>query len=186
MKYEANAVNFSYLLLEYYKFLNLDEKEVMVILMIDHLLSSQNDFVTVDLLSLKMNLDESQLDNIMASLIMKKYVEYKTDTGKAKTSIEPIKRILYRKFQESVLSEEELSQKEDIEDLIKNIYTTIEEGFGRTLNPIEQNRIDQWLKDEIDEDIILNSIKDALIKEKYSITYIDRLILKKLNIQQNG
>ena len=117
---------------------------------------------------------------------MKKYVEYKTDTGKAKTSIEPIKRILYRKFQESVLSEEELSQKEDIEDLREKIYTTIEEGFGRTLNPIEQNRIDQWLKDEIDEDIILNSIKDALIKEKYSITYIDRLILKKLNIQQNG
>ena len=42
------------------------------------------------------------------------------------------------------------------------------------------------LLNEIDEDIILNSIKDALIKEKYSITYIDRLILKKLNIQQNG
>ena len=45
MNYSNNALNFSYLLLDYYKELNIKENELAVILMIDHLLSQDNEFI---------------------------------------------------------------------------------------------------------------------------------------------
>ena len=53
---QMEALDFRYLLLEYYKKLRLSENEVMVILMIDHLLEQKNTLITPDLLSLKMNI----------------------------------------------------------------------------------------------------------------------------------
>ena len=57
MKFEnSSALNIIYLLLDFYKTLGLKEREVMVILMINQLLTQGNDFITSDVLSLKMNL----------------------------------------------------------------------------------------------------------------------------------
>ncbi len=181
IKYEANAVNFSYLLLEYYKLLNLTENEVVVILMIDHLLTSQNEFITTDLLTLKMQLSESDIDNAMASLLTKKHIEYLTENDKVILSIEPIKKTLYSHFQRSIFSEQELSHNEEKERLRSKIYILLEKEFSRALSPLEHNHVDQWIRDEVDEDIIVNSIKDAVFQGKFSITYIDRLILRKIN-----
>ena len=54
MKFESSkALDFEYLLLEFYKTLNIQEREVVIILMIEHLLKQGNDFITSDLLALK-------------------------------------------------------------------------------------------------------------------------------------
>ena len=76
---QMEALDFRYLLLEYYKKLRLSENEVMVILMIDHLLEQKNTLITPDLLSLKMNISSKELDKILVSLLERDLIVYDMD-----------------------------------------------------------------------------------------------------------
>ena len=97
---QMEALDFRYLLLEYYRKLRLNENELAVILMIDHLLGQKNSLVTPDLLSLKMSLSAKELDKIFVSLIEREFLIF--DTGKKiKVSLKPLKKKLYEVFEES-------------------------------------------------------------------------------------
>ena len=50
----ANALNFSYLLIEFYKKIGLNEEELSVILVLDHLLSQGNNLTNSTALALNM------------------------------------------------------------------------------------------------------------------------------------
>ncbi len=176
----SSALNFSYLLLDFYKSLNIKENELAVILMIDHLLKQENDFITKDELVLKMNLSLKEIDDAMTSLYVKKYIEFIVENGKAKTTIRPLKKILYKKFEQSIFNEEELKQKEDLVSLREEVFSLLEETFQRELSPIEIDRADEWIKANIDKDIIINSIKDAKRFNELSVNKIDRIILNKI------
>ena len=89
----ANALNFNYILLEFYKYLNLTEDEVMVILMINHLLSQGNELINSEILSLKMNMSNDEIDNVLSKLFTKGYIEFITKGDKLYTSIDKIKSI---------------------------------------------------------------------------------------------
>lgn len=177
--YGTNAFNFSYLLLEYYKDLGLNEEELAVILMINHLLEDNNDLITVDLLSLKMTLESKKIDKIMASLMIRKLIELEVSQGKAFISIKPLNNEIVKMFQSSIFSKQEIEEKEEMEEERERIFTLIEKEFGRTLSPIEISRIDLWIQQKVDEDIIINSIKDASMMGKKNIATIDRIIISK-------
>ena len=176
MNYSNNALNFSYLLLDYYKELNIKENELAVILMIDHLLSQDNEFITKDVLQLKMSLSSKEIDNAMTSLYQKKYIEFVVENNTAKTSIRPLKKILYKKFEQSIFSEEELKRNEESVKLREEVFSLLEEVFSRSLSPIEISRADEWIKANVDRDIIINSIKDAKVRNELSINAIDRIL----------
>ena len=176
----SSALNFSYLLLDFYKSLNIKENELVVILMIDHLLNQENDFITKDELVLKMNLSEKEIDDAMTSLYTKKYIEFIVENGKAKTTIKPLKKILYKKFEQSIFSEEEIKNKEEMVNLREEVFEFLEKTFNRSLSPIEIDRADEWIKAGVEKDIIINSIKDAEKFNDLSINKIDRIILNKM------
>lgn len=181
MKFESsNALDFNYLLLEFYKTLNINEREVVVILMIEHLLRQQNDFITSDLLALKMKLDIKEIDSALSVLFTKGYLEYKEKNGKMITSLDNLKKSLYKAFENSIFSEDEIIKNEELENKRKTIFETFIETFSRNLSPIEISRIDNWLEQGIDDQIILSCLKDASSRNKLSINYIDRLILNKI------
>ncbi len=174
-----NAINFSYLALEFYKDLNMTENELSIVLMIDHLLSQGNTLITNEVLNLKMNLNNKAIDVAMTNLYKKKYIEFIIDGKQTRTSIEPIKKILYKKFEESLFTEEEVKQNEELNEKRNLVFKTFAEAFDRDLSPIEFSHIDQWIKDDISTDIIMNSLKDAIERKKLSISYIDSLIVEK-------
>lgn len=182
----ASALNFSYLLLDFYKTLNINEQELVVILMIDHLRKQENEFITKDELLLKMNLSEKEIDQAMTSLYKKKYIEFSFDFGKPSTSIKPIKKILYRKFEQSIFTEEEIANKKETLQKRETVFDFLEKTFGRQLTPIEISRADEWINNDVEEDIIINSIKDSALSNRLSITYIDRLIIKKMKKEDNS
>jgi len=181
----GNAINFTFLLLEYYKDLNIKENELAVILMIDHLLEQDNQFINNDVLALKMNLTMPQIDLAMTSLYEKKYIEFNMIDGKASTSISPIKKLLFRKFQESLFTEEENKNRKELLDLKDEIFTMISEVFSRDLSPLELSRVEQWIDDGVSREIIVNSIKDAKKFNDLSINKIDRLIIGRLKKEDN-
>jgi DNA replication protein len=182
----ASALNFSYLLLDFYKSLNINEQELVVILMIDHLRKQENEFITKDELILKMNLSEKEIDQAMTSLYKKKYIEFSFDLGKPSTSIKPIKKILYKKFEQSIFTEEEIASKKETLQKRETVFDFLEKTFSRQLTPIEISRADEWINNDVDEDIIINSIKDAASTNHLSLTYIDRLIIKKMKKEDNS
>ena len=181
MKFESSkALDFEYLLLEFYKTLNIQEREVVIILMIEHLLKQGNDFITSDLLALKMKYDIKEIDASLSIVFTKGYLEYKEVNNELHTSLDSLKKSLFKTFEKTIFTEEEISKNEIIEEKRKIIFDAFMTSFNRNLSPIEISRIDSWIEQDVDQTIILDALKDASNREKLSVMYIDRLIVNKL------
>ena len=181
MKFESSkALDFEYLLLEFYKTLNIQEREVVIILMIEHLLKQGNDFITSDLLALKMKYDIKEIDASLSILFTKGYLEYKEVNNELHTSLDSLKKSLFKTFEKTIFTEEEISKNEIIEEKRKIIFDAFIASFNLNLSPIEISRIDSWIEQDVDQTIILDALKDASNREKLSVMYIDRLIVNKL------
>ena len=87
----SEAIDFRFLLLENYKKLKISENQLAIIMMIDHLIEHGDQFVTADLLSLKMSLDIKEIDRLLADLLTRGLMEYTTVNGKTVTSLNPLK-----------------------------------------------------------------------------------------------
>lgn len=182
----ANALNFNYILLEFYKYLNLTEDEVMVILMINHLLSQGNELINSEILSLKMNMSNDEIDNVLSKLFTKGYIEFITKDDKLYTSIDKIKSILVKCFEKSVFTDEELKENEELDQIRKEVFSIFQKEFNRSLTPIEINKIDMRITDGVKKEIIFDSLKDARNRRHLSINYIDKIIIERIRKEDNS
>ena len=165
----SEAVDFRFLLLENYKKLRINENELAIIFMIDHLVSQGNPFITADLLSLKMTLDIKEIDALIANLLTRGFMEYVTLNGRTVTSLNPLKERLYREFEISVSKEAEAKGNTKIKEELNNIYGTFEQELGRSLSPLEISRIREWVALGYSDETIINALKEALGQGKQTI-----------------
>ena len=174
---QMEALDFRYLLLEYYKKLKLSENEVMVILMIDHLLEQKNTLITPDLLSLKMNISSKELDKILVNLLERDLIVY--DMGKkVKVSLKSLHKKLYETFQVALSKEQESLVSEKKAAYLKNIYEVFEKQLNRTLSPLEFSMIGEWVNDGFDDETIIRALNEALAKGKKTIRSVDRILVQ--------
>lgn len=174
---QMEALDFRYLLLEYYKKLRISENELAVILMIDHLLGQKNTFLTPDLLSLKMNLKTKELDKILVHLIERDFLVY--DIGKkTKVSLKPLQKKLYEVFQLSMAKDQEIISSKEKNDYMQNIYQVFESELKRSLSPLEQSLINEWVNDGFDDETIINALKETLNKGKKTLKSVDKLLVQ--------
>lgn len=174
---QMEALDFRYLLLEYYRKLHLNEVELSVILMIDHLLEQKNSLVTPDLLSLKMSLSSKEIDKIYASLMERGFLELTTGK-KIKISLKPLQKKLYEAFQISLAKEQETQTSEEKTAYLKNIYEVFEKELKRTLSPLEFSLIGEWVEQGFSDETIINALKEALSKGKKSLKSVDKILLQ--------
>ena len=177
------SLDLNYILLENYKKLKITEAELTVILMISHLLNEGNNLITNTILSYKMNYSEEELDDIIVSLMKKGFLTY------VKSSLEPLNKILYKEFEISILGngiKDDKIRKEQISKL----YNKFEKEFGRSLAPVELQKIDEWLgSDGYTIDEVEFALKDAKINNALSIKYIDKILFnqkRREDIKQEG
>ena len=173
----SEAIDFRFLLLENYKKLKLNEQELATIFMIDHLISQGNPLVTQDLLSLKMSLDVASIDKILAGLLTKGFITFVSQDGRTITSLEPLKKSLYREFQLSLTKENSDKDKKEIEEQLENIYETFEKLLGRQLSPVEVSKIREWVSYGYSDEMIIDALKEALSKGKKSLRSVDKILL---------
>ena len=171
----SEAVDFRFLLLENYKKLRISENELAVIFMIDHLVSQGNPFITADLLSLKMSLATKEIDEIIADLLTRGFMEYVTLNGRTVTSLSPLKEKLFSNFALSVSKEAE--DKKNKDEMLSNIYQSFEAELGRTLQPMEISTLREWVDLGYSDEIIINALKEALSQGKKSIKSVDKIRL---------
>lgn len=183
-----DAVDFRFLLLENYKKLKLNEDELAVILMIDHLLSQGNQFIVADLLSLKMTLNVKKIDDILANLLQKDIISYISKSNKTITSLEPLRKKLYREFELSIANEK-LNSKNDRSKIVDNVYTKFETLMGRSLSPVELSKIQEWVSFGYSDQLIIDALKEALSKNKKSLRSVDKILLnwqKREDLETDG
>ncbi len=171
------ALDFRYLLLEYYRKLRLNENELAVILMIDHLLGQKNTLITPDLLSLKMSLSSKELDKVFVSLIERGFLIF--DTGKKiKVSLKPLKKKLYEAFEESLAKEHETKISEEKSKVLQNIYQVFESELSRPLSPLEFSLIGEWVDHGYSDERIIEALRTALSKGKKTLKSVDKILLQ--------
>ena len=173
----SEALDFRFLLLENYKKLKLNEQELATIFMIDHLISLGNPFVTQDLLSLKMTLDVASIDKILAALLTKGYIAYETKDNRTITTLDPLKKILFREYNLSVVKETKAEEKKNVQVELENIYQAFDKLLGRQLSPVEISKIREWVDYGFSDEQIINALKEALAKNKKSLRSVDKILL---------
>ena len=173
----SEALDFRFLLLENYKKLKLNEQELATIFMIDHLISQGNPFVTQDLLSLKMTLDVASIDKILAVLLTKGYLAYETKDNRTITTLDPLKKILFREYNLSIVKETKAEEKKNVQEELENIYQAFDKLLGRQLSPVEISKIREWVDYGFSDEQIINALKEALAKGKKSLRSIDKILL---------
>ena len=172
----SEAIDFRFLLLENYKKLKISENELAIIFMIDHLVSQGNPFITADLLSLKMSLDIKDIDELIADLLTRGFMEYTSLNGKTVTSLNPLKEKLYREFEMSISKENERKGDPKINEELNNIYETFERELNRQLSPLEISRIREWVSLGYSDETIINALKESLSQGKKSLRSVDKIL----------
>ena len=174
--YDTDLIDFRHLLLDSYKVMGLSEDELATILMVDHLTKLGNDLITADVLALKMSMKSKKIDGVLSSLIDKGLLTYETTRGKMRTSLEPLRKKLYKQFQAKLEKDKVNLVSEEREKILTRLYSYFEKRLNRTLSPLENDMINNWLDDSYTEDDIRNALEDAIAKNKKSFKSIDKLL----------
>ncbi len=156
------------ILLLNYKELNISEKELIFLSL---LMNFENEIVFDPIyFSKRLGFDVSEIMEIVSNLSAKNYLEIvvKKEDKKMKEYIS------IESFYEKLL----LNTVEQEEENVNNsgIYNTIEEEFGRTLSPIEYETISGWLNAKIDESLIKEALKEAVLNGVNNLKYIDKIL----------
>lgn len=176
---QMEALDFRYLLLEYYKKLNISETELAVLLMINHLRSQKNAFITPDLLSLKMNLSVEELDTLLVGFLDKKFIVYDMDANKnIKLSLKPLRKRLYEEFQVNLTRDLETLNDENKSEALKNIYQVFEAELNRSLSPVELSLIGDWVDAGWSDELIICALREALAKGRKTLKSVDKILLQ--------
>ena len=158
-------------LLAFKEELNIDYEELLLI----SLLLSYDKDIPFDVNRFKQSIHTTDM-NIMksiSSLIEKKLLVMKVvkdDTGKMKEYIDI--DILKKKIVGLIIGKEEIKE----EPAKENIYAIIEQEFGRTLSPIECETIKSWLDNKIEEQMIKDALKEAVLNGVTNLKYIDKIL----------
>jgi len=173
----SEAIDFRFLLMENYKKLKINEKELVTLFMIDHFITLGNPFVTADLLSLKMSLDVKEIDKTLVSLLTRGFIEYIAQGKKTITTLNPLKTKLYREFQISLTKEDEVKASKEVETELNNIFQEFSKTLGRSLAPVEISKIREWVSYGYSDELIINALKEVLSKGKKSLRSVDKILL---------
>ncbi|HAS55736.1 MAG TPA: hypothetical protein DEF61_04070 [Firmicutes bacterium] len=183
------AVDFRYLLLEQYKKLGISEKDLAILLMTDHLILQGNDIITADLLSLKMNYKIEEIDASLASSFSREFLSYDEVNGKIKTSLEPLKKKLYKLFEMDMSKERANLYSAKRADALSNLSSYFESRLNRTLSPLELSTLSSWLDSNFSIEDIKGAFEFTLSQGKKSFKAIDkelRTYKRKVDIEKEG
>lgn len=157
-------ITFPRLLLLHYKDLKLDDLELIIII---YILNSSLEFnpkkISEDL---KITLQEvlMKIDSLSNKDILK--IELKKINNIRQEFINV--NSLYNKLSYFVVNEE-IKEK-------TNIYDIFEKEFGRTLSPMEYEIINGWLNDGMNEEIVVQALKEATYNGVSNLRYIDKIL----------
>lgn len=149
-----------------YKKLNITEKELILLI---YFINNDKVFNS-SLIKDEMNMEISEILAIIDSLNKKGLAKIEV-IKKDNKMIEYINiDDLYQKLSFIIINKKE-------EDT-SNIYEIFEQEFGRTLSPLEYEKIADWKDKKFSEEIILLALKEAIYNGVTNLRYIDTILFE--------
>lgn len=177
---KIQQLDYRYLLVDNYKLLGLNEKELAILLLIDSVESENPTLITAEQLTLKMCIDESEIDALLTSLLERKFLSYENFNSIMYTSIKNTKEKILELFKRDILISSE-SSLINFEDEGSEVYKAFEEKLKRSLTPIEFDTIRSWFVDGIKKETIIEALNECSLKYKHiTLKSVDKIIMKNM------
>ena len=168
-----DAIDWRMILVDNYKKLGLNENELSIILVTNSLIQKGVQFITPDIIALKMTLEFNEIDTCFTNLIKKDILTLEGKNG-IQISIEPLKKKLIEIFYEEMKKEAPSSQNKEQND----IFVLFETEFGRALSQFEVNTIKDWFEQGNNAATIKEALNVATLAKVKTIRYIDKVLLE--------
>ena len=183
---EQGNVTIPQLFFNAYKKLGIRDSDAMLILQMEAYHTQNIEFPTPSDFSSRMNLTENEVSQVMQRLMQKgllKIVQENDTNGVLfeRFSLLPLWSAVLECEMESRNATTEVQEKEEE----GQIFQVFEQEFGRLLSPMECETISMWLdQDHHSTEVIKAALKEAVIAQKLSMRYIDRILFewKKKNV----
>lgn len=184
---EQGNVTISQLFFLNYKSLGIKDIDAMLVMHMAAFKSMGNAFPTPSELAERMSLTENEVSLILQGLMQRGFLlitqgEDQNGMLYEAFSLQPLWSRLTDQMVQDGLKKE--AQNEKIAE--GEIFKLFEQEFGRFLSPLETESVSMWLDDDGHSvEIIRAALKEAVLAEKVSLRYIDRILFewKKKNVK---
>ncbi|MBC1490215.1 DnaD domain-containing protein [Listeria booriae] len=176
---EAGYVTLPHVLVENYAKLGMDEQELVVVLQLQSFLEKQIYFPSMEDIAKRMTLSTEQAFRVIQALVTKRLIAIKQQDGTAQVlaesyTLEPLWEKLMLLF-ENMHEEQQVVSQQHVQI---SLYSQFEQEFGRPLSPMEAEMLSAWIdQDRNNPELIREALKEAVISQKLSFRYIDRILL---------
>lgn len=132
---------------------------------------NQKDSISFDItkISNDLNLESSKVLELINTLNEKNYIsiEMKKNNGVIEEYISL--DLFYNKLSSFILDSDSKNENSDI-------YSRFEKEFGRVLSPTEIEKINNWIENDISEELIIEALKEAILSNVHQMRYIDGIL----------
>lgn len=135
-------------------------------------LINQRDDISFNIVKIsnELNIESSTLLESINNLNEKNYISIDMKKNENNVIEEYISlELFYNKLYSLLIDNNEKERESDI-------FSVFEKEFGRTLSPTEINKINDWLENDISEELIKEALREAIINGGNSIRYIDTIL----------
>ncbi len=184
---EQGNVTIPQLFFQHYKNLNIDEVEAMLVMHMIAYQSEGNNFPTPSDFTKRMNLTENEISKILQRLMQRGFLKIKQSKDSKGVLFETFSLVpMWRRILEQIMVATEVQTSVVKIETDGEIFSLFEQEFGRLLSPMECETITMWIdEDKHSSEIIKAALKEAVIAQKVSLRYIDRILFewKKKNVK---
>jgi len=183
---EQGNVTISQLFFQFYKELKITDEEAMLLMHIQAFQQIGNQFPTPDEVGARMMTSQKSVTTMLQKLMQQGYLSIEQTTEQdvltEVISLQP----LWDRLLDCVYKEQHEIKENTQKELEGEIFQLFEQEFGRFLSPMEIETISMWMdQDGHTPDVIRMALKEAVISQKLSLRYVDRILFewKKKNIK---
>ncbi|MCS4485445.1 DnaD domain-containing protein [Staphylococcus americanisciuri] len=168
-----------YELLEHYHDLGLNEADLIILMKIMYAYEMSNEQPSIETLQKGTTMQAAEITMIIQKLIQLGLLEMRVEKNADGKMSEYINLDgFYEQLSQVFDGIDTARHQTDKNEAFKILFKKIEQGFGRTLSPLEIENINQWLDvDNYDITIIHAAVDEALAHDKSSLKYVDRILL---------
>ncbi|WP_203246487.1 DnaD domain protein [Sporosarcina beigongshangi] len=184
---EQGNVTIPQLFFQYYKSLGIKDLDATLIMHMTAYATAGNHFPTPMDLASRMHMTDNEVSMILQKLMQHgflKITQAEDDNGVLyeSFSLQP----LWNRLLDHITNMTNKAEKESQKNAEGEIFSLFEQEFGRLLSPMECESITMWIDDDGHSvDIIRAALKEAVLAQKISLRYIDRILFewKKKNVR---
>lgn len=186
---EKGNVHISQLFFQFYKELKISDEEAMLLMHVQAFQQAGNHFPTPDEIGARMMCSQKSVTTMLQKLMQQGFIAIEQETANEilteNISLQPLWDRLLDCVDQEAHQEKIHSQKE----MEGQVFQLFEQEFGRFLSPMEIETISMWMdQDGHTPAVIRMALKEAVISQKMSLRYVDRILFewKKKNIKTSS